>query len=119
MSMKITTSQHRGVTRTSISGENDHFPGEDPIGDAEALRQAMRDPRYAKSASYRAMVAEAIAESMVTTSSNPNAGAGRFQVLTEDQAVNRDAQQVQQVGTSDYDRAMIEKFEASRRSGQS
>ncbi|NOJ48429.1 hypothetical protein [Bradyrhizobium archetypum] len=70
-----------GITRASISGDNAHFPGDDPIGDGEALRQAMRDPRYSKSASYRAMVEEAIAESMVV-SSDPNSGQlnGRFQV---------------------------------------
>ena len=105
------------VTGASISSDNQHFPGDDPIGDTEALRQAMRDPRYAKSASFRAMVAEAIAESMVTTSSNPNAGTGRFQVLTEEQAVHREAQQVQQIGQSEHDAAMIAKFEASQRNG--
>jgi hypothetical protein len=107
--MSNITTRLGGVTRASIAGDNQHFPGDDPIGDAEALRQAMRDPRYAKSASFRAMVAEAIAESMVTTSSNPNAGTGRFQVLTEEQAVEREAQQVQQVGLTAHDQAMISK----------
>lgn len=104
-----------GVTRAFISGADEQYPGDDPIGDAEALRRAMRDERYATSASYRKTVEEAIAESMVIKDAAPAAEVldggqlnGRFQVQPQNP---HDAPAPEQMELGEHELAMIAKAE--------
>ena len=114
--------QGGGVTRASLASENETFDltpdgEEDAIGDRESLRRAFADPRYRSSASYRAMVADCIARSQVVSApQQPFESASRFQVTPQ---VIHDAPAQQPQYDDEHSRAMIAKFDASQRNGQS
>jgi hypothetical protein len=114
--MTINIKGNSGVTSAYIGSSNEEYSEEsgDALGDAEALRVAMRDARYATSASYRKTVENAIAASMVIKSDAPGASAlsggqlnGRYQVRGNpmDEAPAADRQ------LTEHEQAMIAKAE--------
>lgn len=86
----------------------------------EAMRRPGPDgrPLYATNPSYRREVELKIARSGAATVTDADAASGIYDTLTQEGAIDREAQQAQSVGLSDHDRAMIAKFD-TKASGKS
>lgn len=121
--MSITTLRCGRVTRVTTS-MGSHVP--DRFGNdaatytcTEDMLADMRKPEYATNPSFRRMVELKVARSGVSTVEDADADSGRFQTVTEEQALQRAEEQARQVGLTPHDAAMLAKYEASQLSGKS
>jgi hypothetical protein len=113
--MKITTRVAGGVVRVTTATEG-HHP--DRFGNDAAtftssfdIVEAMKDPRYQTSPSYRREVELKIARSGVAEVTDASAVAGRFQTSSEEQLRQQADQRAQSIGLGEHEAAMIAKAE--------